>query len=372
MWQRSTLIGVVATLLVGVWMVPAGASSSPVTYKDSFKNQVYSGNDGSANFSDPWKEIGEANGPGFGVVYVWDHEYCKGNYCAKIGGQDADIDGHGLVRQVHIQGVDSAELCFDWGRQLLDDDTDGFVSAEVSPDGGKTWITLRTFPLDADDGGVSRHEQIDITEWAGPTTQIRFIGQGTEVEAYFLVDNVEIKVEIATTETTTTKPTTTTTEVKPTSTSPTTTTPAPERPTTTTTEPGRTTTSTSTTTTTTTSPQILAPPPPPPRPLPPEEPSPAPDIPEAMYDVYMGKGGFAVALSMPPAVIPGMGVGADGGGNTSGHPEGVSPLEGLMASFTASAENFGGNSVAAILLGLLIAGLAVRGLKDRATRDETT
>ncbi len=369
MVKRTALIALAAALVLSFWIMPAGAATSTITMKDKFTEQDYSGNDGNTEFFGPWHEIGEDTDPLAGSVYVWNHEYCKGKFCAMMGGEAVNLNGIGLYRVANLAKAESAELRFVWGRQLLGE-PGGTVTAEISADGGKSWEVLVTIPLDTDDGGLRFHERIDITEWAAANTQIRFIGSnGESVSSYFLVDDVEIRAEIgegstSTTSTSSTETSSTTSTTK-------------QTPSTTTTEPHRTTSTTeprTTTTTTTLPPKINEIPPPPP--TPPQDPAPpAPEIPEGMYEVFMMKTGLAVENSMPMLMVPSM-EDHDGGAGAAAthatvHPAGFSPVEGLAVSFSASAEDLKGSGVYAILLGILIAGLVVRGLKDRTGPEET-
>jgi hypothetical protein len=123
-----------------------------------------------------------------------------------MGGAEADASGHGVHRTVNLSGATSAKLCFDDGRQLLDDNSEGAAVVQISPDGGDTWKTLDTISLDKDDGGVSFHRRYSISDFATADTVIRFkITNAENLKAYWIIDNVVIEATFEQTTTSTTE-----------------------------------------------------------------------------------------------------------------------------------------------------------------------
>lgn len=235
--MRRSLAGlsVVAMLLIPMQVLAVVSVSG--TYKDTFSSGGYSGSDGTLVWEIPWKEIGESDGPGNGVVRVDKDDYCPDGTCLYIAGDSEYFDKIGAVRYADLSMFASAELSYDVRRDS-DEAEKGEANAQllvqVSADGA-SWTTMKNLGLETTDGSPI-HESHGITKWIAESFAVRYIVTGT-LDGSVYIDNVELKGELpkptTTTTTTTTKPTTTTTE----------------RPTTTTTEREPTTTTLSTTTT---------------------------------------------------------------------------------------------------------------------------
>ncbi len=103
-------------LITAVVALPAFASAPESTFLDTFATQSYSGNDGTHNFSGPWTEVNEGNGPTAGDVSVSNHRYCDGAWCLKIGGTGSGITGRGVKRAVDLAEATWAQLEFEYGR----------------------------------------------------------------------------------------------------------------------------------------------------------------------------------------------------------------------------------------------------------------
>ncbi|GMQ94105.1 MAG: hypothetical protein BMS9Abin12_1589 [Acidimicrobiia bacterium] len=371
--MRRIIAPGMAALIIVIAALPALATTPTpnAIFLDKFTTQSFSGNDGTYDFAGPWLEISESNGPTSGFVWVWDHSYCDGAYCLKMGGTSSEVAGHGASRAVDLGDATWAELSFDYGRQLLAGESSGEAVIQVSSNGGGNWKKLETIDLDADDGGVIIHETLDITEWATPNTVIRFkIFDADGINIYLMFDNVRIEAIFETASTTTTTgPKATTTTVPPTTT--TTTTTVPPTTTTTTTKPRETTTTsaphqkvladTTTTTrpgetTTTTLPPTTT------RPGPPSDPG--RDIPAEDLDTMMNKTGIAVTAAMPPIAIPGPESRDDASSLT--HAE---PIAAFAAAFFTDSGNYGGNLLPSVGLGIVIAVLSLLGIRSRK-RDE--
>ncbi len=157
---------------------------NPQVY-DQFNAISYAGNDGDENWLNNWTEIGESNGPSSGVVEVRSSGYME------IGGDEVSISGKGAKRAADLSGATSAILSFDY-RRVNADGGGGSVSVQVSGNGGGSWTNLATYSLSSFDGSFES-ATFDISAYAGSNTQIRFIGSGSDISAYFRIDNVSIE-----------------------------------------------------------------------------------------------------------------------------------------------------------------------------------
>jgi hypothetical protein len=383
MKRTSTIL---ATVVVSLsFALPAFAGQSIPEFLDTFAEQSYGGNDGSMDFNGPWIELGEANGPESGFVWVWDHEYCGGGYCLKMGGTDSDAENHGAYRAIDLTGASDAQLSFDDGVQLLDDDSDGEAAVQISADGGDTWTTLDTIDLEREDGSVSLHKKYTITSFASRDTMIRFkITEAEDLDAYWIIDNVMVEATLdtpptsttsttkpsaTTTTTSTTKPsatTTTTSTTKPSATTTTTSTTKPSATTTTThprvkeqknqsgvNTPDETTTTTSRPETSTTTSRATT--------TTTEPPAQAGDaVPPANREMMMSKAALAVPAASGTNAMP---ASMSDDSVSQGHH--VEPVEAFAAAFLTESGNYGGNLLPSVLLGIVIAVVSLIGLGSR-------
>jgi hypothetical protein len=370
--MRRISTGLIVVAVIWSVALPAIAGKPAPEFYDTFQNQNYDGNDGSMAFEGPWMEVGENDGPISGVVWVWDHEYCNGGFCLKMGGTDEDTQGHGALRAIDLAGATFAKLSFDNGVQLLDDDSDGAAVVEISSDGGDTWKTLDSISLDKDDGGVSFHKKYTVTNFATSSTVIRFrIVESENLNAYWIIDNVAIEATFetpppATTSTTKDPATTTTTSTTkaPATTTTTSTTKAPattttthprdkekRKPanpdspdeTTTTTRPATTTTTRHDTTSTTVPSATVG-----------------DEVPPEDRETMMDKTALAV-----PAVSGINAMPASMTDDSLQAPRHVEPIEGFAAAFLTESGNFGGNLIPSVLLGIVIAAVSLVGVNSR-------
>lgn len=359
--RRPITFAVTAALLVMI-AIPALAGETTETHLDMFSAQGFGGNDGTLDYAGPWIEIGESDGPTSGYVRVWDHLYCDNALCLKVGGTDGNAGGHGAYRVVDLSGATRAKLTFESGTELLGENSRGTAVVQVSPNGGDTWSTIKTFSLDSDDGDIKFRTTIVITDWATPDTVIRFmITEAPDLGAYWLIDNVAVEAWFEEAPATTTEPPETTTTEPP----ETTTTEPPEPTTTTTTEPPETTTTKPpepTTTTTTT------------RPLEPTTTTSVPrtttstappltfdeDVSPEDQDTMMNKSGLAVTAAMPPIAVSTSSL--DESSQATPHAK---PVEALAAAFFTHAGSYGGNLLPSIALGIVIAVVCILGIGSR-------
>lgn len=383
---RATVVVTALLFSVGAWVTPALAGTSTVTYKDTFSSSTYSGNDGAADFSNGWQEMGENDGPDSGQVLVYEHSFCVSSPCLKFWGTSLDgSNGYGVVRTMDTAEADNIKICFEYRRNLTDDDMSAEVRVEVNNGVDSGWVTIERIPLDRTDGATI-HVERDISDLAGAAMQVRFKTYGGQSDIYFFLDDVEIQatwVETATTTTTSTTPPTTTALPATTTTTalPTTTmppgTPLPPDPTTTTSAPPATTTTTAhpatTTTTTTVAPAVVVPGPADPD----ARTSRRQDGPMSAQEVadYSSKANMPLDDSMPMLMVPDPDQATADDPSVAGAGHGGLdriPTQGLMATFSTSTETLGTHSLSVVLLGLLVAWLALRGLgRSRSTRRDS-
>lgn len=331
--RASLLLAVIASL-VGLWALPATADVTD-TMADRFASQSFSGNDGNVTFSGPWTELGESNGPNAGPVYVWADPHCAGGsgWCLKIGGDEVNIDGHGVAREADTSNATSAQLRYSFRRALFDEYSSGaWVKVQVSGDGGDSWTTLARHKFIRDDA-ADRAKLHDISDFIGPHTQVRVIGgPAGEVDAYIYLDNFEIELTMAAVSTTTT---------------------------TTTIAPPTTTASTSSITTTTTPVAAVAGTELPPPEATTAQSAPSPPPAPGTRDSFVSKMGLTMTDAMPDYYAPG----EDGAGSSGDEATGQrAPLGGLTATFARTTETLQDHTASAIVLGVLVAWLALHGL----------
>ena len=311
--RGRTLVSVGALLLsMAAWMVPATAGATEDrTFGDHWDTGSYTGNDGTDDFNGPWSEVGDNDNSSTGYVHTYSHAHCPaGKSCLWIGNFNMPFrSGIAARRYANTAGAQAISLSFDYRRWTWEaNDLDLLIQV----DDGSGWKTVSTIPLPEGHDNSGIHWENDITGYASETMGIRFMMSGNAVEAYILIDTVEVAATFPVAATTTTTSTTTTTV------------------------PG--------TTTTTIGDGLLGVPDPPDEGGAPE-PDPVPLTPEEV-DKYSSKASMSLDDAMPALI----------GGVTR------TPTQGLMATFMTSAETLGTDGISVVLLGVLIAWLAVRGL----------
>jgi hypothetical protein len=158
------------------------------TVRDEFNAISYAGDNGTLSWSGPWQELGELNGPTSGRVRVLASNRCAATNCLRIGGAGVDINGRGAEREADLSGTPTATLTF---HRRLQNNSSGSIILSISSDGGGSWTVLRSFPLTGSQNAFN--ETIDISAWASANTRIRFLGSGSNVNAYLYLDNAQIE-----------------------------------------------------------------------------------------------------------------------------------------------------------------------------------
>ena len=133
-------IAVTDVLPTGTTYVPGSTQvTAPTrdTVRDEFTAISYSGNNGTASWSNGWQEIGESDGPNSGRVVVVSSSYAASGNALRIGGDDVYMGSRGLSRQANLSGAASATLTYNYRRRRSE--TGGTVYLQVSGNGGSTW-----------------------------------------------------------------------------------------------------------------------------------------------------------------------------------------------------------------------------------------
>jgi uncharacterized repeat protein (TIGR01451 family) len=187
-YPNDTNTAALRRLLAGAFPIAAlvcSAVASAATVRDNFSTNLYSNNDGTANWSTNWIENDvQGAGPTSGNVLI-----VAGNL--ELDDQPNTNTEPGLAREANLLGATSATLKFDWSTTSGVDNNDSII-VEVSANGGSSWTTLENFT--GINGSASGSRSYDITAYVAANTRIRFrvnnlYGGGNEK---FRVDYVEI------------------------------------------------------------------------------------------------------------------------------------------------------------------------------------
>ena len=157
-----------------------GTEHRPTVYVDEFNQKDYC-NEDVTPWEGCWTELND-NGTADGGDIQVDNERLR-----------VRDNSRGISRAIPLADRAKTWISFNWRRNNLDRGSD-FVTFEISPDGGQTWVELDRFQGDADDYGLHRGNYYNITRFAGADTQIRFLsapGLGGQDEVF--LDNVTIQ-----------------------------------------------------------------------------------------------------------------------------------------------------------------------------------
>ncbi|HEU4895858.1 MAG TPA: hypothetical protein VFT85_08480, partial [Acidimicrobiia bacterium] len=211
----------VAATLVAFFMLPAlvasGEAVSDESYKDYFDSVSYSGNNGSLEWSGPWVESGESDGPGSGAMRVVSSGNCHSGRCLELRG--GILSQPSIRRQADLSEFVVARLHFTAHLVPAPLLSVGTLSVEVRGD-GSGWSRVADYALLADDGEQSG--SVDISGYLGEDFEVRFtLGGQLLLADRAYIDDVKVigSVAVATTTTTSVATTTSTTGATTTSTS---------------------------------------------------------------------------------------------------------------------------------------------------------
>jgi hypothetical protein len=241
--RAAAVIGLVA--VIGSLCLTGLAHDDWESYADEFKSISYSRDDGTLDWASDWTEVNDDGTVSGGDVHVANDSYCADDPCLNLYASILQLQPIAAQRCADTSVFANVEISFDMRRRfpLVLGPT---LRVKVSTNGGGSWTTIATYPLNVNDGSV-QHKVI-TGDWISEEFMLRFEGSGL-LNGEVFIDNVVVTGEPAETGTTTTSSTTTTTKPTTTTTSDATTTTT--RPTTTTTGGGTTSTSVGSTTSTT-------------------------------------------------------------------------------------------------------------------------
>lgn len=157
-----------------------GQQQKYTTYVDEFNTRDYCSQE-PESWEGCWTEVNDDGTPDGGDV--------------QIEGERLRVrdNAREIWRVIPLTDIDEAWVSFNWRRRNLDRGED-YVTFEISPDGGDSWIELDRFKGDGDDHGMHRGTYYDISDYAGATTRLRFRaapGLGGRDEVFF--DNVTVQ-----------------------------------------------------------------------------------------------------------------------------------------------------------------------------------
>lgn len=219
-----------AAMTVAAMMIAATAvlaATGVESYRDEFGAISYSGSDGTLDWGNPWKEIGENKNddPSSGAVQVVSHDFCVGDNCLRIGGEGLLLLSEtGAMRFADLGDFEDADLCYQVRRNfddpldtsLLDDplleETSDKLLVQVTSD-GTDWNTIRSYRLNTTDAEADSRCD-GVKNWISAGFGLRFVVTKGLLDGEVYIDNVEVKGTVTsstTTTTTTTQATTTTT-----------------------------------------------------------------------------------------------------------------------------------------------------------------
>lgn len=167
-------------------VVDGGLTTGSGTVRDRFDAISYSNDDGTHRWTTPWIELGDDGSPVIAAgstIFVESHTQNPTPDTPALKVRVA-TSGQAVYREANLAGTTSATLSYRFRNELQ---AAGVVEAQVSPDGGGTWTTLRTYTA----ADVLDTEVFPLTTSATATTQIRFIATAAG-DRHLRVDDVEI------------------------------------------------------------------------------------------------------------------------------------------------------------------------------------
>ena len=189
--RRAPSLGLALVLLLTALILPSvPATAAPdETFADDFQTLDFTGSTGSLPWTGPWLESGEADGPDFGAIGVWNEPHCETNPCLLIGrvsGTDATVE-----READLSRFASATLSFNYKVHSHPFGA-GSAALKVSDDGGGSWVTLDTWSLATDTAQLAG--SYDLTPYLADATRILFAVAGNTDDSHMNIDNLEIAV----------------------------------------------------------------------------------------------------------------------------------------------------------------------------------
>jgi hypothetical protein len=164
-----------------------GGGGGSNTIRDEFNAKSFSGSDGTLPWATDWLEIGEFDGATSGDVDV----RSDGSFDYVLRIRDNENGGEGVQREVDLSACSSATLTFNYRRNSFDDSND-YVTIDVSDNGGSTWTEVDRLAGPANES-TYQPTNIDISAAIATNTRVRFLGSpllGDTDELY--IDDVVI------------------------------------------------------------------------------------------------------------------------------------------------------------------------------------
>jgi len=163
-----------------------GLTTGDANVLDLFDAISYDNDDGTQRWTTPWIELGDDGSPviaSSSTIFVESHTQNPTPDTPALKIRVA-TSGQYVYREANLAGTTSATLSYRFHNELQ---ATGIVEAQVSPDGGASWTTLRTYTT----ADVFDTEIIPLTASAAANTQIRFIATAAGGR-HLRVDDVEI------------------------------------------------------------------------------------------------------------------------------------------------------------------------------------
>lgn len=163
--------------MAGISIKPAIAPSACITYRDEFTTESYSRQDGTANWSGNWLEIGDNNNASNGDIEIFNGELQL----------EGDGNSPSIEREANLLNYNQVTLSFNYrtsGNWEANDRTYIYVSSN----GGSNWTLLNTF---TNDQAASVYSQ-DISTYAASNFRLRFVEGANQASEIFHFDNVQV------------------------------------------------------------------------------------------------------------------------------------------------------------------------------------
>ncbi|MCB9418332.1 MAG: S8 family serine peptidase [Ardenticatenaceae bacterium] len=129
----------------------------------------YKNNSGSRNWSSPWMEINDDGATTTGDVRVSYLDGWQRHAFFEYGSSWNPV--HGLWRTVNLSGATAAKLTFGYRRGAME--ADDYLAAEISSDGGQTWVEVDRFYGGSIDSAFTE-VSYNISPFISAETAVRF------------------------------------------------------------------------------------------------------------------------------------------------------------------------------------------------------
>ncbi len=161
------------------------------TFRDEFSSVSYSRQDGNANWSIDWNEVGDNGSPNNGQFRVLNNGTLR---LRGAGNAPTVLGGPYIEREVDLSGYESATLSFDYRTVGWDAPDD--MEIYVSNDGGGSWNLVQTFS--GNQGSTFQNFSTDISIYMSSNTRIAFAEKANQGNDRFFFDNVQIAACVTT------------------------------------------------------------------------------------------------------------------------------------------------------------------------------